>query len=94
MALRELKNCRFGENHQDSCAYRKRQFFVLNERMRIPTFGYNLTMGVLISFFIFLAYPLIIIKRIKNEETVLEKELEGYTEYQNKVKYRLLWGIW
>ena len=53
-----------------------------------------LILGSLISFLIFLAYPLIIVKRIQNEETVLEKELEGYTEYKKKVKYRLLWGIW
>ncbi len=53
-----------------------------------------LILGSLISFFIFLAYPLIIVKRIKNEEQVLEKELEGYIDYKKKVKYRLIWGIW
>ena len=33
-------------------------------------------------------------KRIKNEEEVLEKELEGYKEYKNKVKYRMIPFIW
>ena len=46
------------------------------------------------SFFIMLFYIPIIVKRIRNEETVLEQELKGYTEYKNKVKYRLLPLIW
>ncbi len=41
-----------------------------------------------------LIYPLIFIKRIKIEEAFLEKELEGYNTYMNKVKYRLLPYIW
>ena len=49
-----------------------------------------LILGSLISFMIFLIYPFIIIKRIKNEEMVLERELDGYKEYKNKVKYRLI----
>ena len=53
-----------------------------------------LVLGSLISFIIFLIYPFIIIKRIKNEEKVLEKDLEGYKEYENKVKYRLIPYIW
>lgn len=39
-------------------------------------------------------YPLILIKRIKTEEAFLAKELKGYAEYMNKVKYRLLPYIW
>ena len=53
-----------------------------------------LVLGSLISFLIFLAYPLIIAKRIKNEEELLEKELNGYSEYKQKVKYRLIPFIW
>ena len=53
-----------------------------------------LILGSLHSFIVFLIYPFIIIKRIKNEEKVLERELEGYTEYQKKVKYRLIPYIW
>ena len=53
-----------------------------------------LVLGSLISLVIFLAYPLIIAKRIKHEEELLEKELEGYKEYKQKVKYRLIPFIW
>ena len=53
-----------------------------------------LILGSIISFVIFLVYPFIIIKRLKNEEEVLEKELKGYKEYKKKVKYRLIPYIW
>ena len=43
---------------------------------------------------VFLAYPFIIVKRIKSEEAFLEKELPGYREYKQKVKYRLIPYIW
>ncbi len=51
-------------------------------------------LGSIYSFFVFLAYPFIIAKRIKNEEEFLEKELDGYLEYRQKVKYRLIPFIW
>ena len=53
-----------------------------------------LILGSIISFVIFLVYPFIIAKRIKNEEEVLEKELEGYIEYKKKVKYKMIPFIW
>ena len=53
-----------------------------------------LVLGCFISFVIFLIYPVIITVRIKNEEEVLEKGLEGYTQYKQKVKYRLIPFIW
>lgn len=53
-----------------------------------------LILGSIISFIIFLVYPFIIAKRIKNEEFVLEKELKGYKEYKRKVKYKLIPFIW
>jgi protein-S-isoprenylcysteine O-methyltransferase Ste14 len=53
-----------------------------------------LVLGSLFSFIIFLIYPAIIVKRIKNEEEVLERELEGYSEYKNRVKYRLIPFVW
>ena len=53
-----------------------------------------LVLGSIISFIIFLIYPAIIIKRIKNEEKYLEKNLQGYTEYKQKVKYRLIPFVW
>lgn len=53
-----------------------------------------LVLGSLISFVIFLAYPFIIAKRIKGEERFLEKELLGYKEYKEKVKFRLIPFVW
>ncbi len=53
-----------------------------------------LVLGSVISFVIFLAYPVIIVTRIGNEEKVLENGLKGYTDYKKKVKYRLLPFIW
>lgn len=53
-----------------------------------------LVLGSIYAFIIFLAYPFIIAKRIKHEEAFLEKELCGYSEYQKKVKFRLIPFIW
>ena len=53
-----------------------------------------IVLGSLYSFLIFLAYPFIIAKRIRGEEELLERELEGYKEYKQKVKYRLIPFIW
>ena len=53
-----------------------------------------LVLGSVYSLLIFLAYPFIIAKRIKGEEEFLEKELEGYSEYKQKVKYRLIPFVW
>lgn len=53
-----------------------------------------LVLNSLISFIIMLVYLPIIVKRIKNEEEVLEQELKGYREYKQKVKYRLIPFIW
>ena len=53
-----------------------------------------LVLGSLISFVIMLSYIPIIAKRIRNEEQVLAEGLPGYTEYMEKVKYRLIPFIW
>ena len=53
-----------------------------------------IVLGSVYSFVIFLAYPFIIAKRIKGEEELLERELDGYSEYKKKVKYRLIPFIW
>ena len=53
-----------------------------------------LVLGSVISFAVMLFYFPIIIKRILNEEEVLEKGLSGYSEYKKKVKYRLIPFIW
>ncbi|MBO5926843.1 MAG: isoprenylcysteine carboxylmethyltransferase family protein [Clostridia bacterium] len=70
--------------------------------VRHPMYGATLllflsmpiVLGSVCSFIIFLAYPFIIAKRIKGEEAFLEKELPGYTEYKQKVKYRLIPFVW
>lgn len=53
-----------------------------------------LVLGSLISLVLFLMYPAIIISRLKDEEKLLEAELEGYAEYKRRVKYRLIPYIW
>ena len=53
-----------------------------------------LVLGSLFSFLIFMIYPFIIAKRIKNEEKVLEQGLKGYLEYKEKVRYRVIPFIW
>ena len=53
-----------------------------------------LILGSVYSFAVFLVYPVLIAKRIKGEEELLERELEGYKEYKQKVKYRLIPFIW
>lgn len=46
------------------------------------------------GFVLFLFYPLLLVKRIRNEEAVLEEGLPGYKEYKQKVKYRMIPFIW
>lgn len=53
-----------------------------------------LVLGSLPSFVIMLVYIPLIVKRIKNEETVLLDGLDGYDAYCKKVKYRLLPLVW
>lgn len=53
-----------------------------------------LVLGSFYGFLCFLLYPLVIFKRIKNEEQLLEQELEGYAEYKQKVKHRLIPFLW
>ena len=53
-----------------------------------------LVLGSILSFIIMLMYIPIIAIRIQNEEIVLEKGLEGYAEYRNKVRYKLIPFIW
>lgn len=53
-----------------------------------------LVLGSPLSFGVMLLYLPIIAKRIRNEEKVLSKGLEGYRDYCQRVKYRLFPGIW
>ncbi len=51
-------------------------------------------LGSFWAFLIFLLFPAIISVRIHYEEAFLEENLDGYTEYKEKVKYRILPFIW
>ena len=53
-----------------------------------------LVLGSVISFVIMLLYIPIISKRIRNEEQVLERGLEGYADYKKRVRYRMIPFVW
>ena len=53
-----------------------------------------LVLGSPQAFALFLLYPLLLVKRIRNEEALLERELEGYRDYERRVRYRLLPFVW
>ena len=53
-----------------------------------------IVLGSIPALLVFLVYPLIIAKRIRNEEEVLSRDLPGYTEYLQKVRWRLIPYIW
>lgn len=54
----------------------------------------GIVLGSPISFLILLLYIPIIVVRIKNEEKVLGEGLDGYKEYCQRVRYRLIPLIW
>jgi len=53
-----------------------------------------LVLGSLYAFAVFLLYPFLIARRIRDEEALLEKELDGYSKYQRRVRYRLIPFVW
>ena len=53
-----------------------------------------LVLGCVISFAIMLLYIPIIAKRIRNEEKVLEDGLEGYAEYKQRIRYKVIPFMW
>lgn len=53
-----------------------------------------LILGSLLALLVMLAYPFIIARRIRNEEEVLLRDLPGYGAYKNKVRWRLVPGVW
>lgn len=53
-----------------------------------------LVLGSWYALTIFAFYPAIIIVRLKDEEALLTRELPGYAEYKQKVKYRIIPFIW
>ena len=53
-----------------------------------------LVLGSIISFAIMLLYFPVLARRIRNEEQVLEEGLAGYTEYKQRVRYKVIPFIW
>lgn len=53
-----------------------------------------LVLGSVIAILPFLGLPAVLVKRIKNEEQVLEAGLPGYREYEKKVAFRMIPFLW
>ena len=53
-----------------------------------------LVLGSWYALIAFAFYPAVIIVRLTDEEELLTKELPGYAEYKQKVKYRIIPFIW
>jgi len=53
-----------------------------------------MVLGSVISLIIMLAYIPIIALRIKNEEQVLTRQLAGYSEYRQKVRWKVIPFVW
>ena len=53
-----------------------------------------LILGSWYALIAFAFYPAIIVIRLKDEENLLTRELPGYAEYKQKVKYRIIPFIW
>ena len=71
---------------------------IVRHPMYSATLFLFLSMGIVlgspISVAILLLYIPIIALRMKNEEQVLEKGLDGYKEYKTRVKYKVIPFIW
>ena len=53
-----------------------------------------LVMGSWWAFLVMVPYVVAIVTRVKDEEILLTKELEGYQEYKEKVRWKLIPYIW
>lgn len=53
-----------------------------------------LVLGSAAAFAVFLSYFPLIAARIRDEEQLLEQELEGYAAYKTRVRYRLIPFVW
>ncbi len=60
----------------------------------IMSFCIPVTLGSLVSIIPAIFIPLILVRRIRQEEAMLQQELAGYKEYQRTVKYRLIPKVW
>ena len=50
--------------------------------------------GMIVCLAVFLPYPLLLVRRIRSEERLLEAELAGYTAYKQRVRWRLIPFLW
>lgn len=53
-----------------------------------------LVLGSWYALIVFAVYPAVIVVRLKDEEALLTRELPGYAEYKQKVKYRIIPFVW
>ncbi len=53
-----------------------------------------IVLGSWYALMVFALYPPIIVARLLDEEELLTRELPGYAEYKQKVKYRILPYVW
>lgn len=53
-----------------------------------------LILGSWYALIAFACYPVIIIVRLRDEENLLTRELPGYAEYKQKVRYRIIPYMW
>ena len=57
-------------------------------------FGVPLLLGSAWGVLLGAVLTLILVARIRGEEAMLVRELEGYEAYRGKVRYRLVPGVW
>ena len=71
---------------------------IVRHPMYTATIGMFLSMPIIMgswwAFIVMIPYIPIIMTRIKDEESLLTEELEGYSEYKEKVKWKLIPYIW
>lgn len=53
-----------------------------------------LVLGSWVSFAVLLIYPVLIVCRIRGEEQLLRRDLPGYAEYCQQVRWRLIPFVW
>ena len=71
---------------------------IVRHPMYTATIGMFLAMPIILgswwAFLVMLPYITVIMSRIKDEENLLLSELEGYKEYTQKVRWKLIPYIW
>ena len=60
----------------------------------IMIFGIPLALGSWWGMATIVPMTLVIVRRVRDEEELLTRELTGYREYRNQVGYRLLPFLW